>query len=636
MPSPLASLKLRTKTSYQTRSFQSCAAGVVPGVQALPGAGEAGAADGVAEAADGPGVAGTGVTVLETQPAARTATRARTSGWRRGRMACSLGGLAGRTAATRPTLRRHAQQRTRYPWPSTPRSGFATRSSTRSSRTGSPPRSGSASRARSRPWDAPPTDHGFKGGDLLGIAERLPYLADLGVTAVYLTPIFKSASNHRYHTFDYLEVDPLLGGNDALRELLDAAHARGMRVVLDGVFNHTGRGFWAFHHVLENGAGSPYRDWFHFSTAALEGHRPFRPYPWPSDPLDAASEPFVGIADGPARRRVVPQPRVPGLVGAAGPAQAQHRQPGGPRAHLRGRRALAALRDRRLAPGRAHRDPRRGVLAGVPAALPGRQPGGVPRRRDLGRVPGVAGGRPVRRGDELPAGTGDRGLHGPGAPRRGRGPPSPRVRAHGRAARRSRVRRRARAPHGALRPGRDARSSSTSSTATTARASGRWPGGTGPPTTSPSSSRRRCRARPAPTTATRSASRATTIPTAGARSRGTRRAGTATGWSGRGRRSPPGMRCRRSGGAPSGSRGPRTTRWPSCAGRRPGPVRSWSSSTRATRPRRCGSGSRSWPARRSRIMPLPAGAGPATTVADDGSATVHVGPRTGRILRSPG
>jgi cyclomaltodextrinase len=146
-------------------------------------------------------------------------------------------------------------------------------------------------------WDAAPTDHGFKGGDLLGVAERLPYLADLGVTAVYLTPIFKSASNHRYHTYDYLEVDPLLGGNDALRELLDAAHARGMRVVLDGVFNHTGRGFWAFHHVLENGAGSPYRDWFHFSRAALEGHRPFRPYPWPSDPLEAVNEPFIGTAD---------------------------------------------------------------------------------------------------------------------------------------------------------------------------------------------------------------------------------------------------------------------------------------------------------------------------------------------------
>jgi len=129
------------------------------------------------------------------------------------------------------------------------------------------------------PWDAPPTTFGFKGGDLLGVAERLPYLQDLGITALYLTPIFSSASNHRYHTYDYFEVDPLLGGDQALRELLDEAHARGMRVVLDGVFNHTGRGFWAFHHVLETGGASPYRHWFHFDQDALDAGRPIRAYP---------------------------------------------------------------------------------------------------------------------------------------------------------------------------------------------------------------------------------------------------------------------------------------------------------------------------------------------------------------------
>jgi neopullulanase len=147
------------------------------------------------------------------------------------------------------------------------------------------------------PWDAPPTHHGFKGGDLLGVAERLPYLADLGITALYLNPVFASASNHRYHTYDYLAVDPLLGGDAALRELLDAAHARGIRVILDGVFNHTGRGFWAFHHVLENGAGSPYRDWFHFHPAALAGRRPFRPYPWPADVDDAPDAPSLDFTD---------------------------------------------------------------------------------------------------------------------------------------------------------------------------------------------------------------------------------------------------------------------------------------------------------------------------------------------------
>jgi cyclomaltodextrinase / maltogenic alpha-amylase / neopullulanase len=129
------------------------------------------------------------------------------------------------------------------------------------------------------PWDSPPTLYGFKGGDLLGVVERLPYLADLGITALYLTPVFASASNHRYHTYDYLRVDPLLGGDAALRELLDAAHARGMRVVLDGVFNHTGRGFWPFHHVVENGASSPYRRWFHFDQPALDRGAPILAYP---------------------------------------------------------------------------------------------------------------------------------------------------------------------------------------------------------------------------------------------------------------------------------------------------------------------------------------------------------------------
>jgi neopullulanase len=129
------------------------------------------------------------------------------------------------------------------------------------------------------PWDAPPTNYGFKGGDLLGIVEHLDHLESLGVNAIYLTPVFQSGSNHRYHTYDYLAVDPLLGGDAALRELLDTAHGRGIRVILDGVFNHTGRGFWPFHHVLETGAGSPYRHWFHFDQAGLEHGKPIDAYP---------------------------------------------------------------------------------------------------------------------------------------------------------------------------------------------------------------------------------------------------------------------------------------------------------------------------------------------------------------------
>ena len=140
------------------------------------------------------------------------------------------------------------------------------------------------------PWASPPTAHGFKGGDLLGVAEHLDHLVDLGVTALYFNPIFQSASNHRYHTYDYYAVDPLLGGNAAFRELLDAAHGRGIRVVIDGVFNHASRGFWPFHHVLETGRASPYRGWFYFDEEALDADQPIRAYP----PADSSAAVAVG------------------------------------------------------------------------------------------------------------------------------------------------------------------------------------------------------------------------------------------------------------------------------------------------------------------------------------------------------
>jgi cyclomaltodextrinase / maltogenic alpha-amylase / neopullulanase len=123
--------------------------------------------------------------------------------------------------------------------------------------------------AHLEPWDTPPTPHGYKGGDLLGVVERLDHLQDLGVTALYLNPVFQSGSNHRYHTHDYYRVDPMLGGDEALRALVDACHARGMRVVLDGVFNHASRGFLQFHDVLENGPASAYLDWWHVNGFPL-------------------------------------------------------------------------------------------------------------------------------------------------------------------------------------------------------------------------------------------------------------------------------------------------------------------------------------------------------------------------------
>ncbi|MET0771660.1 MAG: glycoside hydrolase family 13 protein [Candidatus Limnocylindrales bacterium] len=155
------------------------------------------------------------------------------------------------------------------------------------------------------PWDAPPTVHGYKGGDLLGIVEHLDDLADLGVTALYLTHIFTSASNHRYHTDDYLHVDPLLGGDAALRELLDEAHARDMRVVLDGVFNHCGRGFWPFHHVAEAGIRSPYLDWFHIDRDRLAAGRPLVVYPGPEQEAEIRRLTHEGMGPGEASKRIL-------------------------------------------------------------------------------------------------------------------------------------------------------------------------------------------------------------------------------------------------------------------------------------------------------------------------------------------
>ncbi len=121
-------------------------------------------------------------------------------------------------------------------------------------------------------WGAPPTYHGYQGGDLIGVVEHLDYLVDLGINAVYFTPIFQSASNHRYHTHDYEKVDPMLGGNPALRRMIDEAHARGIRIVLDGVFNHASRGFFPFHDILENGPNSAYLDWFTVKAFPLHAY----------------------------------------------------------------------------------------------------------------------------------------------------------------------------------------------------------------------------------------------------------------------------------------------------------------------------------------------------------------------------
>ena len=111
----------------------------------------------------------------------------------------------------------------------------------------------------------------FFGGNLKGIEEKLDYLKELGVSTLYLCPIFESDSNHRYNTGDYCRVDPMLGDEEDLRSLCDSAHKRGMHIMLDGVFNHTGSNSRYFNAKGEypslgaaQSTASPYSSWYNF------------------------------------------------------------------------------------------------------------------------------------------------------------------------------------------------------------------------------------------------------------------------------------------------------------------------------------------------------------------------------------
>lgn len=111
----------------------------------------------------------------------------------------------------------------------------------------------------------------FFGGNFNGIREKLDYLEELGVGIIYLSPIFKAYSNHRYDTGDYLKVDELLGTEDDFKRLLDAAHEKGMKVILDGVFNHSGADSLYFNKFgtydslgAYQSKSSPYYDWYYF------------------------------------------------------------------------------------------------------------------------------------------------------------------------------------------------------------------------------------------------------------------------------------------------------------------------------------------------------------------------------------
>ena len=122
----------------------------------------------------------------------------------------------------------------------------------------------------SESWNGPVTRATKLGGTLRGITGKLDYLADLGINCLYMTPIFLSPSNHKYDTVDYFTIDPEFGTKGDLIELVNEAHRRGMRVILDAVFNHISSESPQFRDVTENGELSAYRNWFFVKKFPIE------------------------------------------------------------------------------------------------------------------------------------------------------------------------------------------------------------------------------------------------------------------------------------------------------------------------------------------------------------------------------
>ncbi|MDF2871621.1 MAG: alpha amylase catalytic region [Anaerocolumna sp.] len=117
--------------------------------------------------------------------------------------------------------------------------------------------------AGTKPWSFHRvTNEEFYGGDLQGIIDRLDYLQDLGINGIYLTPIFEAGSSHKYDTKDYRKIDPHFGDEKVFKNLVDKAHEKGIRIMLDGVFNHCGKNFAPWLDVLERGPESKYYNWF--------------------------------------------------------------------------------------------------------------------------------------------------------------------------------------------------------------------------------------------------------------------------------------------------------------------------------------------------------------------------------------
>ena len=134
-------------------------------------------------------------------------------------------------------------------------------------------------------WGAAPKYNNFFGGNIKGITEKLGYLQSIGAEFLYINPIFKANSNHRYDVSDYYEVDPILGDMQSLKELVQEAHRKGMKIILDMVFNHSSTTFAPFLDVIKNGTNSKFFDWYLFHS------NDFRVYRGRYKPTDKNNEP---------------------------------------------------------------------------------------------------------------------------------------------------------------------------------------------------------------------------------------------------------------------------------------------------------------------------------------------------------
>lgn len=147
-------------------------------------------------------------------------------------------------------------------------------------------------------WGGKPRHFNFFGGDLAGVRQKLPYLQRLGITAILFNPLFKANSNHKYNTTDYFRIDPAFGTNEEFQRLIEECHRRGLRVILDGVFNHTGDRHPFFVDAVRRGPLSPYWSWYSFHGYPVVK----RPRPNYATWWGYASLPKLRVADHPGVR----------------------------------------------------------------------------------------------------------------------------------------------------------------------------------------------------------------------------------------------------------------------------------------------------------------------------------------------